>query len=137
MCVGYCSLKIFEFTKTNSYGREDNWVTPRLVTEKARNDPEGKFAFPPPHRIAGFARFFVTTFAVYLPKELLSPAAATRAAACEGKVLYIQIFATTSCLCPCFCVCAGMFVYIHFCKKTFSLSLSLSLCEQVALHRDL
>ena len=29
--------------------------------------------------------FFVTTFAVYLPKELLNPAAATRAAACAGK----------------------------------------------------
>ena len=46
MCVGYCSLKIFEFTQTNSYSGEDNWVTPRLVTEKARNNPEGKFAFP-------------------------------------------------------------------------------------------
>ena len=41
------------------------------------------------HRIAPFSRFckdfFVTTFADYLPKELLSPAAATRAAACAGK----------------------------------------------------
>ena len=91
MCVEYCSLEIFEFTKTNSYGGEDNWVTPRLVTEKARNNPEGKFAFPPlhVHRIAPFSMFckdfFVTTFADYLPKELLSPAAATRAAACAGK----------------------------------------------------
>ena len=56
MCVEYCSLKIFEFTQTNSYGGEDNWVTPRLVTEKTRNNPEGKFAFPPPHRIAPFLK---------------------------------------------------------------------------------
>ena len=57
MCVEYCSLKIFEFTQTNSYGGEDNWVTPRLVTEKARNNPEGNFAFPPRHIIAPFSRF--------------------------------------------------------------------------------
>ena len=125
MCVEYCSLKIFEFTKTNSYGGEDDWVTPRLVTEKTRNDPEGKFAFPPPHRIAPFLKvlqpFFVTTFAVYLPKELLSPAAATRAAACAGKFHYIHIFATTPCLCLCFYLSLsltacqfGLFTY--FCR---------------------
>ena len=112
--------------------------------------------------------FFVTTFAVYLPKELLSPAAATRAAACAGKFalhtyfcnytlslsvfLFVLVFDLS--ILPVYIfsqelldfVCVFVFVLACWSKNTFLqedlslsmiLSLSLSLCEQVAPHQDL
>ena len=81
--------------------------------------------------------FFVTTFAVYLPKELLSPAAATRAAACAGKFHYIHIFATTPCLCLCFYLSLSLTfqfcLFTYFRKNSLTLSVFLCLCWHAGL----
>ena len=107
MCVEYCSQKIFEFTKTNSYGGEDDWVTPRLVTEKTRNDPEGKFAFPPPHRIAPFPKVLQHFFCDNL---CCLPSERTAKPCCryQGRGL-----------------CRQISLHTYFCNYTLSLSVFL------------
>ena len=104
MFVEYCSLKIFEFTKTNSYGGEDNWVTPRLVTEKARNNPEGKFAFS--HIIAPFLRFCK----IFCDNLCCLPSERTAKPCCryQGRGL-----------------CRQISLHTYFCNYTLSLSVFL------------
>ena len=107
MCVEYCSLKIFEFTQTNSYGGEDNWVTPRLVTEKARNNPEGKFAFS--HIIAPFLRFCK----IFCDNLCCLPSERTAKTCCcyQGRGL-----------------CKQISLFTDLCNYTLSLSVFLCVC---------